>query len=583
MITQETQARIDAWLNGAYDEASKEAIKKLVSSHPEEAEDAFYKTLTFGTAGMRGVMGVGSNRMNVYTIRSATQGLAQYLLKENPEKEVSVFIGYDSRHHSKEFAEETARVFAGNGIKVYLPDAIRPTPFVSFGCRYKKCDAAVMITASHNPPEYNGYKVYGPDGGQVSSPRDQAIVDEVNQIQDPTQIKQVDSIQHPLISILDEEVDDAYLSAIRSLAFYPEENKEKGAQLKIVYTSLHGTGITLAPRAFRLWGFTNLTFVEDQIIPNPDFPSVHFPNPEEKETLKEGIKTLTEKQGDLLIATDPDADRVGVVAMYENAPFIFTGNQIACICLEHICKALPTMPSNAAFIKTIVTSELFRVIVERYGATCFDVLTGFKYIAEMIHKWELNPGSYQYIFGGEESLGYLLGTYARDKDAISASALIAEVALHAKLEGKTLVDRLYDLHQTYGIYIERLLSVQFPESKEGKEQMQTAMQLLRKNNFNEVEGRKVIKVDDYFTSESKDLTTNQVTPLTLPQSDVIIYWLEGGGKVMVRPSGTEPKVKIYVGVVVKEFETIPLGETAAEESAKEILEAMKELLTQETA
>lgn len=577
MMDEATQKRIDAWLEGPYDEASKQEVRKLVQEQPKEALDAFYKTLTFGTGGMRGLMGAGTNRMNVYTIRSATQGLSYHLLKRYPEKQITVFLGYDSRHHSKEFAEETAKVFAGNGIKVYLTDDMRPTPFISFGCRFKQCDAAVMITASHNPPEYNGYKVYGADGGQVIAPDDQQIVDEVQKIQSLDQIKTVDSINHPLIQLLDEEVDTAYLTAIQTLAFYPEQNKSKGNSLHIIYTSLHGTGITLAPRAFRLFGFTHLSFVDSQIIADPDFPTVKFPNPEEKETLTLGIQTLIEKNGDILIATDPDADRVGVVAMHEGKPYIFTGNQIACICIEHICKAPKPMPANAAFIKTIVTSELFRVIAERYGFECFDVLTGFKYIAEMLHEWDLNPGSHQYIFGGEESLGYLLGTFSRDKDAISSSTLIAEVALHAKLQGKTLVDLLYDLHQTYGIYTEKQTSIVFQEGKEGHEQMKAAMQTLRNDPFNEFEGYRVIRIDDYLTSKSTDLTTQNVTTLTLPVSDVLVYWLEGGGKLMVRPSGTEPKVKVYVAIVTREFETIPLGEAAAEEKAKEMLEAVRDL------
>lgn len=581
VLDASTQERVNSWLNGAYDEATKDQIRTLLNNDPKEASDAFYKTLEFGTAGMRGIMGVGSNRMNVYTIRSATQGLANYLLLQNPEKSISVFIGYDSREHSKEFAEEAAKVLAGNGIQVFLTSDIRPTPLVSFGCRFKNCSSAIMITASHNPPEYNGYKVYGPDGGQVTSPYDQAIIDEVHKVTDPTQVKTIDSLKNPLIVIVEDDVDDAYLKAIKTLAFYPEENAANGSQLKIVYTSLHGTGITMAPRALRLWGFNNLSFVDKQIIPDPHFSTAHFPNPEYKEALQLGIEALTERHGDILIATDPDADRVGVVAMHNNTPFQFTGNQIACICLEHICEALTSqskMPSNAAFIKTIVTSELFRKITERYETNCFDVLTGFKYIAEMLHKWDLNPGSYQYIFGGEESLGYLLGTYVRDKDAISASALIAEVALHAKLQGKTLVDLLYNLHETYGIYTERVISIAFESSKEGETKMKQAMESLRAQSFSEIEGSQVVKIDDYLVSKSTEVSSQKVTPLNLPVSDVLVYWLEDGSKLMVRPSGTEPKVKVYCGVITKDYETIPLGEAAGEERAKELLEAVKGLL-----
>ena len=574
--------RVAAWLNGNYDDASKKEVESLLQNHPEEAIDAFFKTLTFGTGGMRGLMGVGSNRMNVYTIRSATQGLANYLLSQKSNEPLSVFIGYDSRHHSREFAEETAKVFAGNGIKAFLTTDMRPTPLVSFGCRFKKCHAAVMITASHNPPEYNGYKVYGQDGGQVTSPHDQAIIDEVSKIQDPSQVKSVESLKNPLIVFVEDEVDDAYLEAIQTLSFYPDENKEHGSNLNIIYTSLHGTGITLAPRALRLFGFNTISFVEDQIIPDPNFPTVHSPNPEEKEALKLGIEALIAKKADLLIATDPDADRVGAVVMHEGAPYIFTGNQMACICLEHICQALRnngTMPENAAFIKTIVTSELFRVIAERYEAACFDVLTGFKYIAEMLHKWDLNPGLHHYIFGGEESLGYLLGTFSRDKDAISSSALIAEVASHAKIQGKTLVDLLHDLHETYGIYAERQVSIKFEDSKTGQDQMKAAMEKLRAQPFSEIEGETVLKIDDYLSSTSLDLESGSTTPLTLPVSDVIVYWLSGGGKLMVRPSGTEPKVKVYVGVIIRDYETIPQGEAFADKKANEMLQAIKDLLT----
>lgn len=578
----ETKQHVDAWLSGPYDEESKEKIRELLKSNPSEITDAFYKNLTFGTGGMRGFMGVGSNRMNPYTVRSATQGLANYLLSQIPGKTLSVFIGYDSRHHSKEFAEEAAKVCAGNGIKVYLSSDLRPTPWVSFGCRFKHCDAAIMITASHNPPEYNGYKVYWSDGAQVLPPHDQGIIEEVNKITGLDQIKQIDTVKNPLIEYVGDEVDDAYLSAAKELAIYPKVNQENGSSLHIVYTSLHGTGITLAPRNFRLWGFPLISFVETQITPNGDFPTAHSPDPGEKETLALGIEKLIEKKGDILIATDPDADRVGVVAMHENTPFKFTGNQIACICVEHICKAYVDQKKSlerGAFVKTIVSTELFRVIAERYGAKCFDVLTGFKYIAEMIRNWEENPGGYQYIFGAEESYGYLFGTIVRDKDAISSSALIAEIALQAKMNGKTLVNLLHELHETYGIYCEITDAIKFEDTKEGQEKMQKAMQQLRTVPFNEIEGQPVVKRDDYLTSESTNLASSEKTPLSLPVSDVLVYWLEDGSKLMIRPSGTEAKIKIYCGIIQKEFESIESGEKLAEERAKELGEAIKELLT----
>lgn len=580
-LDPETKTHVDAWLSGPYDEKTKETIRDLLKNNPSEITDAFYKNLTFGTGGMRGLMGVGSNRMNLYTIRGATQGLANYLLSQFPGKTLSVLIGYDSRHHSKEFAEEAAKVLAGNEIKVFLSSDIRPTPWVSFGCRFKQCNAAIMITASHNPPEYNGFKVYWSDGAQVLPPHDQGIVEEAGKITDPNQVKHVDSVKNPLIEIVDDDVDDAYLQASKGLAIYPKVNQENGASLHIVYTSLHGTGITLAPRNFRLWGFPTLSFVETQIIPNGDFPTAHSPDPGEKSTLALGIERLIEKKGDILIATDPDADRVGVVAMHENEPIKFTGNQIACICVEHICRAYADQEKSleqSAFVKTIVTTELFRTITERYGAKCFDVLTGFKYIAELIRDWEQNPGGNQYIFGAEESYGYLFGTIVRDKDAISSSALIAEIALQAKLNGKTLVNLLHELYETYGIYCEITDAIKFEDTKEGQDKMVLAMKFLRSNQFNEIEGYTVVKRDDYLTQESIDLAGQQKTALSLPVSDVLVYWLEDGSKLMIRPSGTEAKIKIYCGIIQKEFESIESGENLANERAKELVEAIKELL-----
>lgn len=581
-LDPETKTHVDAWLSGPYDEETKEKIRQLLANNPSEITDAFYKNLTFGTGGMRGIMGLGSNRMNSYTVRSATQGLANYLLSQITGKTLNVLIGFDSRHHSKEFAEETAKVLAGNGIKAYLASDIRPTPWVSFGCRFKHCDASVMITASHNPPEYNGYKVYWSDGAQVLPPHDVGIIEEVNKITNPSQVKQVDSLKNPLIEIVGDEVDDAYLDASKGLAIYPKVNQEKGALLHIVYTSLHGTGITLAPRNFRLWGFPTLSFVETQIVPNGDFPTAHSPDPGEKKTLTLGIEKLVEKKGDLLIATDPDADRVGVVAMHENSPFKFTGNQIACICVEYICRSYVNQQKSleqSAFVKTIVTTELFRAITDRYKAKCFDVLTGFKYIAELIRNWEQNSEGYHYIFGAEESYGYLFGTIVRDKDAISSSTLIAEIALQAKINGKTLVHLLHELYETYGIYSEITEAIHFEDTKEGQDKMHQGMQFLRSNPFNEIEGYAVVKRDDYLTRESTNCQNQQKSPLTLPVSDVLVYWLEDGSKLMIRPSGTEAKIKIYCGIVQKEFETIESGEKHAEERAKELVVAMKELLT----
>ncbi|KAF3361505.1 Phosphoglucomutase [Chlamydiales bacterium STE3] len=577
----ETQKNITSWLNGKYDDETKESIQKLLKDQPQEAVDAFYKTLSFGTGGMRGIMGVGTNRMNLYTIQTATQGLANYLLTQISENERhSVFIGFDSRHHSQEFAETAAKVLAGNNIHVYLCQDLRPTPLVSFGCRFKKCTAAIMITASHNPPEYNGYKVYWADGGQVLPPHDIGIVDEVNKITDLSQIHLLENLDSPLIEMVEEEIDDAYLEAISTLQLYPQQNKSKGAELKVIYTSLHGTGITLAPRALSMWGFTNLSFVDQQIIPNGDFPTAHYPNPEEKAALSEGIKVLQEKKADLLIATDPDADRVGIVVQHQGESVILTGNQVACIVLQHICEALKDqgkIDDKTAFVKTIVTTELFRKIAEHFGGTCFDVLTGFKYIAEKIRAWEL-ADTYNYIFGGEESYGYLMGTFARDKDAILSSALICQIALKAKLENKTCVDLLHEIYQTYGIYWNKLRSINFEESKEGQEEMKQSMVFLRQKKVHELQGTQVVRIDDYLSSESHLLADNSIEKLALPTSDVLVFWLDTGSKVMVRPSGTEPKVKLYCEVLNSSFSSIKEGEKEAEEQAVQLLNAIEKLL-----
>jgi phosphoglucomutase/phosphomannomutase len=559
-----TQKNVDLWLKGHYDAETKSQIRQLLREDPKQIADAFYTNLTFGTGGLRGLIGLGTHRMNFYTVRAATQGLANYIQKQ-PKKQNqahAVFIGYDSRHYSREFAEETAKVLAGNHIDVYLFEELRPTPLVSFGCRYKNCIAAIMITASHNPPAYNGYKVFWSDGGQIVPPHDKGIMHEVVKITDPTMVKMVASLSHPLIKEIGTEVDNAYIQSIKTLQNYPEVNHKEGHRLKIVYTSLHGTGITLVPKALHAWGFSTPAYVESQMIPDGAFPTVTSPNPEEPLALKMGIDRLLETESDLLIATDPDADRMGLAVRHQNQAVLLNGNQISALCLEHICAALSAqnrLPERAAFIKTIGTTELFQAICNAYQRPCFNVLTGFKYIAEKIYEWENHSNGYQYIFGGEESYGYLLGTFTRDKDAVSSSALISEVALHAKLEGKTLVDKLHDLYHKYGVYQEGLLSLNFGETKEGKEQMAVGMRLLRESKLDQINGIRIIAIEDYLKSTKFYLKSNKKESLHLPISDVLLYWLEDGSKVMIRPSGTEPKVKVYCGVFVKTFSSITEG------------------------
>lgn len=570
------EANIKTWLEGEYDLKTKEAIKRLEAHDPEELENAFYTHLSFGTGGLRGLMGVGTNRMNEYTVRAATQGLANYLKKQKLDHP-SVLIGYDSRHHSCEFAKETAKVLAGNGIGVYLFKEMRPVPLVSFGCRFKKASAAIMITASHNPPTYNGYKVYWNYGGQVLPPHDKRIIQEVNAIRDLKQVN-IGKLDDPLVQMIGDEVDEAYLEAIEGLQVYPNESKLSGDDLHIIYTPLHGTGITMVPKALAMWDFLQVILVEPQAIPDGAFPTVASPNPEEHAALKMGIDKLVETGADILLATDPDADRVGVVTLHQEEVTILNGNEIAVILLDHILGGLSAsgrLPKKAAVIKSIVTTELFRVIAEANHVECYDVLTGFKYIGEMMTKWEDEPNSPIFLFGAEESYGYLAGTYARDKDAVISCALLAEAALHAKLQGKTLVDLLHDIYTQYGVYRERLLSLKFEETKAGRDQMTKAMQNLRSHPPEKLLGTHVLFIEDYLSSEKVYLKTKKKEKISLPPSDVVALTLEDGTRLVVRPSGTEPKVKLYCGVKSRPNSPIDLGIEHCDTLSNEYLKALK--------
>lgn len=578
-LDPETQRNVDRWLNENYDSATKTEIRKLLASNPQEIVDAFYTTLSFGTGGLRGIMGVGSNRMNVYTIRSATQGLADYINSQPPpEQGHSVLIGYDSRHHSREFAEEAAKVLAGNKIKVWLFKELRPTPLVSFGCRYKKCTSAIMITASHNPPQYNGYKVYWNDGGQVLPPHDKNIIDHAQKITDLDMIKMATTLNDPLITEIDAEIDKAYLNTISRLQNYSELNSQHGHELKVIYTSLHGTGITLMPEALARWGFSNLHLVEKQVIPNGDFPTCPSPNPEEPKALNLGIKTLEDLNADILIATDPDADRVGVVIRHEGKNTLFNGNQMAAMLLNHVCEGLVSknkLPANGACIKTVVTTELFQAVADYFQKPCFNVLPGFKYIAEKIRLWEQEPRSHQFIFGGEESYGYLYGTQTRDKDAIAISALVCEMALKAKLDNKTLLDVLNELYDRHGVYDELLESIKFDETKEGREQMQKSMQYLRRAPPKSIGDHIVTSLEDFEQSVKFDFNTHQHEPLQQPKSDILIFHFENGSKLVIRPSGTEPKIKIYCSVVEKGKMPIEEALKTCQTRAKNLIDALK--------
>jgi phosphomannomutase len=555
-FSPEIQARIDKWLKPDYDEETRSAIRTLQQQDPKSLIDAFYTDLSFGTGGMRGIMGVGTNRLNDYTIRQATQGLANYILKQTKKGETpSVFISFDSRHHSAAFARQAALVLAGNGIAVFLTKELRPTPYVSFGVRTKKCIAGIMITASHNPAKYNGYKVYWSDGAQVTEPHDTGIIEEVHAIKELSQIRLAKS-DTPLISLVDEKMDTTYLEAIRPLQFFPEENQKSGAQLKIAYTSLHGTGITLAPLALKDWGFNTIHYVSEQIKPDGDFPTTPFPNPEFKEALQLGIDLLVKSESDLLLANDPDADRLGIVVRHKGEAVILSGNEVAAVSVYYLCKTLTArgkMPANGAFVTTIVSTELQKEIAKAYNKPCFEVLTGFKYIGEKIHEWESSKSGFHFLFGAEESYGYLIGTHSRDKDAIVTSCFLSEMALHTKMQGQTLVDMLHEIYHTFGIFREKQLSLSFEATKAGADQMQNLMNKLRKNPPTTFLGQPVILFEDYETRERHDLLTGQKTALTLPKSDVLLFRLKDQTKLIIRPSGTEPKVKLYGAVREKEI------------------------------
>ena len=554
-----------AWLEGPIDEGSKEEIRALQKKDPKALADAFFTDLDFGTGGLRGLMGVGTNRLNIYTIRLSTQGLANYILKQEAPHRVA--ICYDSRHNSRLFAEESARVLAANGIEVLLSKDLRPTPFASFVVRREKCLCGIMITASHNPAAYNGYKVYWSDGAQVVPPHDVGIMAEIEKIKSFTDVKLTD-LESSLIKPLNEKLDQAYIDAIRPLQFFPEQNRTHGKELKICYTSLHGTGITLVPKALANWGFPDISYVQEQIKPDGDFPTVKFPNPEFKEALALGIEKMKETASDILIANDPDADRTGLVVLHKNQPVILTGNEIGALSVHFICETLrekKNIPPKAAFVTTIVSTELIKAIAAAYGITCALVLTGFKYIAEKIRQWEESPNSPQFLFGAEESYGYLLGTVVRDKDAIIASCLLAEMALDAKLQQQTLVDRLHALYTRFGLFQEKQYSVTFSSGQEEETKIKAIMGNLRKEPPAQIAGKKVVQVEDYLNGIQG-----------LPKSDVLLFRLADESKLILRPSGTEPKIKLYCSVRLKTFPSIEEGMALCEKNLTALIEGFKQ-------
>jgi phosphoglucomutase len=539
------QQKVDTWLNGNYDQATKDEIKKLQEQHPDELTEAFYRSLEFGTGGLRGIMGVGTNRMNKYTVGMATQGFANYLKKTYGDAEVKVVIGHDSRNNSRFFAETTANVFAANGIKVFLFEALRPTPELSFAIRTLGCQGGVICTASHNPKEYNGYKAYWNDGGQLVPPHDKNVIKEVEAIASVDDVKW--SGGEANITIIGKDMDAQYIDMVKSLSVYPDVIA-KQHDLKIVYTPIHGTGITLAPDVLKAFGFTNVTIVEEQAKPDGNFPTVVYPNPEESEAMSIGLNKAKEINADILLGTDPDADRVGIgVKNHKGEWVLMNGNQtavLACAYMIEARKAKGIARPNDMVIKTIVTTELIDTIAKANGVACYNVLTGFKWIAELIKEKE---GKENYIIGGEESFGLMIGDKLRDKDAISAVAFLCEMAAYLKDQGKTLYDKLIELYVEYGFYYETLISIT-KKGMRGQEEIAEMMQGYRDNPPSTINGSKVVELLDYDLKVGKNLQTGESWQIALPKSNVLQFITEDGSKISARPSGTEPKIKFYFSV-----------------------------------
>lgn len=546
-MNETAQAKIAAWLNGNYEQPVKDEIIKLQKDNATELEDAFYKNLEFGTGGLRGVMGIGTNRMNKYTVGMATQGYANYL-KQCFGNDVSVVIGHDSRNNSRFFAETTAHVFAANGIKVYLFEALRPTPEISYAIRKTGSKGGVVCTASHNPKEYNGYKAYWDDGAQLVPPHDKNVIKEVEKILSVDDVKWNGGEAN--ITIIGKEMDEAYLEMVKSLSVYPEVCAAQ-KDLKIVYTPIHGTGIMLVPQALAKYGFTNVHIVKEQSTPDGNFPTVAYPNPEETETMSIGLKNAKELDADILLGTDPDADRVGIgVKNHKGEWILMNGNQTALLAFNYMIEARKTkglQQPNDMVVKTIVTTDMIDVIARASGVSCYNVLTGFKWIAALIKEKE---GKEKYIIGGEESFGLMIGDEIRDKDAVSAVALLCEMAAYEKNKGRSLFDKLVDLYVQYGLYKESLVSIT-KKGMNGAKEIADMMEGYRKNPPLTIDGAAVTELLDYELQVGKNLQTGESRKIDQPKSNVLQFVLADGTKISARPSGTEPKIKFYFSVNAK--------------------------------
>lgn len=545
-VDEKILAKATKWLEGAYDEDTKKRVKYLINNDTKELTESFYRDLEFGTGGLRGIMGVGTNRMNVYTVGMATQGLANYLSKTFAGEEIRVAVSHDCRNHSREFAERVADIFASNGFKVFLFDSLRPTPELSFAIRELKCHSGVMVTASHNPKEYNGYKAYWSDGSQVVAPHDKNIIEEVGKITDITQIRT--GANSANITILNEKFDEKYLNMIKTLSLSPEAVAAH-SDMKIVYTPIHGCGYRLVPQALRKFGFTNISTVAEQMVIDGNFPTVESPNPEERTTMRMAIEQGIREGAEIVMATDPDSDRIGIAVPDGNGNYVLlNGNQTCVLLTYYICRRwndLGRLDGHQFVVKTIVTSEMVAEVAHSFGVKIFDCLTGFKYIAGIIRREE--PRGEKYIGGGEESFGYLAQDFVRDKDGVSACALAAEAAAWAKQNGTTLYELIKELYVKYGFYKEALVSI-VRKGQEGQEEIRRMMKEWRTTPPRVIAGSSVSMIKDYLSGESCDLTTGKVTPIDTEKSNVLQFITADKTIVSVRPSGTEPKIKYYFGV-----------------------------------
>jgi phosphoglucomutase len=544
-MNQAINQKIASWLEGNFDAATKDEIRSLQANQPDLLEDAFYRNLEFGTGGLRGLMGVGTNRVNKYTIGMATQGFSNYLLKTYPNESISVVVGHDSRNNSRFLAETTAQVFAANGIKVYLFEALRPTPELSFAIRQLQCKAGVVCTASHNPKEYNGYKAYWKDGGQLVPPHDKNVITEVEAIQSLEEVKWNGG--DALIEIIGDAMDASYIAMLKTLSVYPEVIAAQ-SDLKIVYTPIHGTGITLVPKVLDAYGFKNVHVVEEQATPDGNFPTVAYPNPEESETMRIGLEKAKALNADILLGTDPDADRVGIgVKNHKGEWVLMNGNQTAVLAFAYMMEARRAKgiaAPNDMVVTTIVTTEMINEVARQNEVNCYNVLTGFKWIAELVKEKE---GKENYIIGGEESFGLMIGDQIRDKDAVSAVALLCEMAAYEKSKGRSLFDKMIELYMQYGFYYEHLISIT-KKGMNGQQEIAAMMEGYRKQPPTEIAGMKVVTLLDYQLQLSTNLQNGTQTKIQLPKSNVLQFVTEDGTKISARPSGTEPKIKFYFSV-----------------------------------